>query len=165
MLSSAQKSVPTTKQFRQPYFIDIAPDGAILSTCSRFAALLKKRDIPEFLGNSFQDIFSRLGKLDAPIPADLSLHGLPKTIELSIQWPEAKSFVIRWIPTPRYTIDAHAGGWQLTGIKVYPAPQPTLLPAEISERRRSDIIVTTDMEDRIVYWNKAAELFYDIPSQ
>ena len=150
MLSSAQKSVPTTKQFRQPYFMDIAPDGAVLSTCARFAALLKKRDIVDFLGSHFSVIFSRLGKIDPLTSPDLFRHGLSKTIDLSIQWPGAKSFVIRWIPTPRYAMEAHSGGWQLTGTKVY--------------QEISDILITTDLEDRIVYWNEIAEKFYGIPS-
>ncbi|HXB07877.1 MAG TPA: hypothetical protein VNW04_12185 [Puia sp.] len=35
--------------------MDIAPDGVILSTCSRFAALLKRRNIPHFLESSLLD--------------------------------------------------------------------------------------------------------------
>src|SRR6202012_78963 len=66
--------------------------------------------------------------------------------------------------------------WQLTGLKIYSDP----FPPETADRRRlipeeqpippgvikqvSDIIVTTDLEDRIVYWNNAAEKFYAIPS-
>src|ERR1700744_4620336 len=125
MLSSAQKSVPTTKQFRQPYFMDIAPDGTILSTCARFGALMKKRNIPNFLGSSFVETFSLLGKIEPPVSTDLFTYGLPRTIDLSIQWPGAKSFIIRWIPTPRYAVDVTAGGWQLTGGKVYAEPFPT----------------------------------------
>ncbi len=118
MLSSAPKSVPTTKQFRQPYFMDIAPDGAILATCARFGALLKKRNIPGFLGSNFLETFSLLGKIEPPVSTDLFKYGLPRAIDLSIQWPGAKSFIIRWIPTPRYAADVTAGGWQLTGTKV-----------------------------------------------
>ncbi len=67
-------------------------------------------------------------------------------------------------------------GWQLTGLKIYSDP----FPSETADRRRlipeeqsippgvikqvSDIIVTTDLEDRVVYWNNAAEKFYAIPS-
>jgi PAS domain S-box-containing protein len=167
--------------------MDIAADGAILSTCTRFAALLKKRDITDFLGSPFSVIFSRLGKIDPPASPDLFRHGLAKTIDLSIQWPGAKSFVIRWIPTPRYAMEANSGGWQLTGTKVYPGPFPSVtapisgLPEHnagasdigrslerpltaIPMRQVSDILIATDLEDRIVYWNEIAEKFYGIPS-
>jgi PAS domain S-box-containing protein len=162
--------------------MDIAPDGAILSTCARFAALLKKRDITDFLGSNFSEIFSRLGKIEPPASPDLSRHGLSKTIDLSIQWPGAKSFVIRWIPTSRYAVEVNSGGWQLTGTKVYPGPFPSaanpqadsadrfcLAPEHIPStatpmRQVSDILITTDLEDKIVYWNEAAEKFYGIPS-
>jgi len=170
MLSSAPKPVPTTKQFRQPYFMDIAPDGAILFTCARFAALLKKRDITDFLGSHFSVIFSRLGKIDPPASPDLFTHGLSKTIDLAIQWPGAKSFVIRWIATPRYAIEAQSEGWQLTGTKVYPGPlhyhpaPENDHSAAIPMQQVSDILITTDLEDRIIYWNEAAEKFYGIPS-
>src|ERR1700709_1923512 len=110
MLSSAQKSVPTTKQFRQPYFMDIAPDGAIQSTCARFAALLKRRNIHNFLGNNILEIFPRLGRTDSALTPDLLKYGFPKSIDLSVQAPGAKSFIIRWIPTPRYIMEANAGG-------------------------------------------------------
>jgi PAS domain S-box-containing protein len=151
--------------------MDIAPDGAVLSTCARFAALLKKRDIADFLGSHFSVIFSRLGKIDPLTSPDLFRHGLAKTIDLSIQWPGAKSFVIRWIPTPRYAIEAHSGGWQLTGTKVYPGSSTPHLPAPDGGlsaanpmQQVSDILITTDLEDRIVYWNEIAEKFYGIPS-
>jgi PAS domain S-box-containing protein len=162
--------------------MDIAPDGAILFTCARFAALLKKRDITDFLGSHFSVIFSRLGKIDPPTSPDPFRHGLSKTIDLSIQWPGAKSFVIRWIPTLRYAMEAPSGGWQLTGTKVYPDPFPSA-PAPLADsadhfrlapegslsaadpmQQISDILITTDLEDRIVYWNEIAEKFYGIPS-
>src|ERR1700760_4379774 len=101
MLSSAQKSVPTTKQFRQPYFMDIAPDGVILSTCARFAALLKRRNIPNYLGSNLLDIFPRLGRTEPLLSAELLQQGLPHTIDLIVQGPSSKSFIVRWIPTPR----------------------------------------------------------------
>jgi PAS domain S-box-containing protein len=150
--------------------MDIAPDGAILFTCARFAALLKKRDITDFLGSNFSDIFSRLGKMDPSISPDLSRHGLSKTIDLSIQWPGAKSFVIRWIATPRYAMESPSGGWQLTGIKVYPdlpihytSPESDH-PASTPMRHVAHILITTDLEDSIIYWNDRAEKFYGIPS-
>ena len=158
--------------------MDIASDGAILATCARFGALLKKRNIPDFLGRNFLETFSLLGKIEPPVSTDLFKYGLPRAIDLSIQWPGAKSFIIRWIPTPRYAVDVTVGGWQLTGTKVYAEPFPA---TETAERRRvtpddinfpaglirqvSEIIITTDLEDRVVYWNNAAEQFYQIPSQ
>jgi len=150
--------------------MDIAPDGAILFACARFAALLKKRDITDFLGSNFSIIFSRLGKMDPSISPDLSRQGLSKTIDLSIQWPGAKSFVIRWIPTHRYAMEVNAGGWQLTGIKVDPdspihyTPPEDDHPASTPMRHVTHILITTDLEDRIVYWNDRAEKFYGIPS-
>ncbi|HWB94913.1 MAG TPA: hypothetical protein VG605_23825, partial [Puia sp.] len=67
MLSSAPKSVPTTKQFRQPYFMDIASDGAVLSTCHRFAALLKRRNIQYFLGRNVLEVLSDVGKINTAL--------------------------------------------------------------------------------------------------
>src|SRR5258708_8063908 len=176
MLSSAPKSVPTTKQFRQPYFMDIAPDGAIESTCARFDALLKRRGIHNFLGTNVLELFPRLGKTEPLLTPENIKHGLPRIIDLPVQVPGAKSFIIRWIPIPRYSMDVNAGGWQFTGLKIYTDPRsipknsdnlPPIqdempIPAGLI-RQVSDIIVTTDTQDHIVYWNNAAEKFYNIP--
>ncbi|HLZ89367.1 MAG TPA: PAS domain-containing protein, partial [Puia sp.] len=153
--------------------MDIAPDGVILSTCARFAALLKRRNIHDFLGSSLLDIFPRLGKTDPVLTPDLLENGLPPYIDLSVKGQSSKPVTIRWIPTPKYALDFQ--GWQLTGPRLYADPFP-----ESGDRRRttsedmpvpanlikqvSDIIITTDLEDRIVYWNIAAEKFYDIPA-
>jgi PAS domain S-box-containing protein len=157
--------------------MDIAPDGAIRFTCARLAALLKRRNILNFLGSNLLEVFSRLGKTDPSLTPDHFTCGLPKSIDLSVQAPGSKSFIIRWVPTPHYIMETKTGGWQLTGLKIYADP----FPAETGERRRpipeeptlpagvikqvSDIIVTTDVEHRIVYWNNAAEKFYGIPSR
>jgi PAS domain S-box-containing protein len=178
MLSSAQKSVPTTKQFRQPYFMDIDPTGAIESTCARFAALLKRRDIHNFLGTNVLDVFSRFGKTEPSLTPENIENSLPRIIDLPVQSPGAKSFIIRWIPTPRHSMGVNAGGWQFTGLKIYadPFPTPTTsdnlstvqeempVPASLI-RQVSDIIVTTDTQGQIVYWNNAAEKFYNIPAR
>jgi PAS domain S-box-containing protein len=176
MLSSAPKSVPTTKQFRQPYFMDIAANGAVLSTCNRFDALLKRRNISHFLGRNVLEVFSGLGRIDTALDPDSFKQALPETIDLAIQVPESRSFTIRWLATPRYETDIHPGGWQFTGVKIYTDPlEPTAnrpftaaedrtIPASLI-KRVSDIIVTTDLEDRIIYWNNAAERFYAIPSR
>src|SRR5690349_3988019 len=124
MLSSAQKSVPTTKQFRQPYFMDIAPDGVILSTCTRVAALLKRRNIHSFIGSSVLDIFPQLGRIEPGLTRENIRQGLPGTLDLTIQGSRTRSFVIRWIATPSYPPSAHGGGWQLTGLKIYAGPFP-----------------------------------------
>ena len=133
--------MPTTKQFRQPYFMDIAPDGAVLSTCDRFATLLNKQNIPDFLGGNFLELFSRLGKVEPSITPDWFRSGL--TLDLFIQGPGIKPFVIRWIPAPRYSTEINAEGWQLTGTKVYseifPLPQP-------EGRHPADILIATDPE-------------------
>jgi len=163
MLSSAQKSVPTTKQFRQPYFMDIAPDGTILSTCARFATLLDKQNIPDFLGGNFLEIFSRLGKIESSFTPDLLRSGLPGTLDLLIQRPGAKPFVIRWIPAPHYAMEINAEGWQLTGTKVYSEIFPL---SDLPESRRpSDILIATDPEGKIAYWNMEAEKFFHITSE
>ena len=160
--------------------MDIAPDGVVLSTCSRFAALLKRRNINRFIGSPLLDIFARLGRTEPVLTPDVFRHGLPGAIDLTLQGPGSRSFIIRWIPTPKYNLDTHAGGWQLTGPKIY-----TDLSPDNNDRRRqasgddhflpetaaslikqvSDIIVTTDLEDRIVYWNNAAEKFYQVPAR
>ena len=179
MLSSAPKPVPTIKQFRQPYFMDIAPDGVILSTCNRFAGLLKRRNIHNFLGNNTLEVFSRLGRLDSTLNSSIFIQGLPQKIDLSVGGAVARPFTIRWIPTPRYGLETDQDGWQLTGVKIYTdtstataltATAPRTTPEEMPIppgliKQVSDIIVTTDLEDRIVYWNNAAEKFYNIPSR
>lgn len=157
--------------------MDIAPDGVILSTCTRFAALLKRRNIHNFLGSSLLDIFARLGKTEPTLTPEVIGQGLPGTIDLTVYGTGAKSFTVRWVATPRFAPDSHGGGWQLTGPKIYADPFP-----ESGERRHividpalpeaaaslikqvSDIIITTDLEHRIVYWNGAAERFYNIPA-
>ena len=72
--------------------MDIAPDGVILSTCTRIAALLKSRNIYHFIGSPLLDIFSQLRRIE-----------------------------------------------------------PKLTPENIRQ-------------GRIIYWNSAAERFYDIPA-
>jgi PAS domain S-box-containing protein len=134
--------VPTTKQFRQPYFMDIAPDGAVLSTCDRFATLLNKQNIPDFLGGNFLELFSRLGKVEPSIAPDLFRSGL--TLDLFIQGPGIKPFVIRWIPAPRYATETNAEGWQLTGTKV--DSETFLPPGQPESRRPSDTHIATDPE-------------------
>src|ERR1700722_15975588 len=94
MLSSAQRSVPTIKQFRQPYFLDIATDGTVLSACDSFSALISKKGIPDFLGGNFMDLFSRIGKAG----------------------PDGKPLQIHWVISPRHAPGMETGGWQLTGI-------------------------------------------------
>jgi PAS domain S-box-containing protein len=73
-------------------------------------------------------------------------------------------------------MDIHPGGWQFTGLKIYtdplpvaadrpqPAPEEMVIAAGLI-KQVSDIIVTTDLEDRIVYWNDAAAKFYEIPAR
>ncbi|HEY4110498.1 MAG TPA: PAS domain S-box protein [Puia sp.] len=117
-----------------------------------------------------------MGKTEPILTPDSLRHGLPGTIDLTVQGPGSKSFIIRWIASPRYAADIH-GGWQLTGPKIYSGAYP-----DSGDRRRatvdpnlpeaaaslikqvSDIIITTDLEHRIIYWNNAAERFYYIPA-
>jgi PAS domain S-box-containing protein len=151
MLSSAKRSVPTSKQFRQPYFMDIAPDGAVLSACDRFALLLAKNGIPDFTGHHFLRLFSRIGTIDQDGITDRQQESSPKSIDLFVQSPDTRSFIIRWIMAPQYGVDPKEGGWQLTGTKIYTQESP-------------DILITADPEGRVVSWNHAAERFYQLSS-
>ncbi len=148
--------------------MDIAPTGAIQSTCARFAALLKRRNIHKYLGISILDIFPLLGKTEPALSGNEWQNGFPPILDLSVQTPGTKSFIIRWISTPRYLTEAGAGGWQLTGMKVYADPFPPLAAAEeppsTAVKITQDIIVTTNLENNIVFWNDAAEHFYGISS-
>jgi PAS domain S-box-containing protein len=156
--------------------MDIAPDGVILSTCARFSALLKRRNIHNLTGSNLLEIFPRLGRTEPLVSAETLRQGLPPTIDLIIQGPGSKSFIVRWIPTPRYAPGIQEGGWQLIGPKIYiqehaadrrrQSADPALPEAAASliKQEVSDIIITTDLENRIVYWNNAAERFYNIPA-
>jgi PAS domain S-box-containing protein len=151
--------------------MDIASDGVVLSTCNRFAALLKKREVQQALGTNVLEVFSKIGKTITPIGSDSFPQRLPELIDLSVPGLGSRPFTIRWIPTPRYPIDLNPGGWQLTGMKIH-TEQST--PDSVSTKEPgipagfikqvSDIIITTDLEDRIVYWNNAAENLFGIPS-
>jgi len=122
------------------------------------------------------DVFPQLGKVEPGLTHESIRQGLTGTLDLTIQAPGVKPFVIRWIATPSYPPDPHGGGWQLTGLKIYggsppeterrrPAIDPSLPETAASLIKQvSDIIITTDLEHRIVYWNNAAERFYNIPA-
>jgi len=112
MLSSAPKSVPTREQFIQPYFIEIASDGAIKATCARFATLLKKRNIYQFLGMNVLDVFRQSGKLTPELPYHFPETALHKVIDLHIKGSGIKPYLIRWISTPVYTAEGETGNWQ-----------------------------------------------------
>lgn len=153
--------------------MDIAPDGVILSTCARFGALLKRRNIRNFIGSSLLDVFPRLGRTEPGLSPELIRKGMPGAIDLALQGP-GRACIIRWVAIPCYPPDIQ-GGWQLTGLRMYteaypgsgwrPPTGPTLPEAAaILIKQVSDIIITTDVEHRIIYWNDAAERFYDIPA-
>ena len=89
--------------------MDIASDGAVLSTCNRFAALLKRGNISGFLGQNVFEVLSNLGKIDKAFSPDIFTHGLPDTIDLAVEAAGSRSFTIKWLPTPRYA-DAGAAG-------------------------------------------------------
>lgn len=156
--------------------MDIASDGAVLSTCSRFAAVLKRRNIRHFLGRNVLEVLSDLGKIDTALVRDVFQCGLPETIDVAVQLARSRSFTIRWLPSPRYAVGIHPGGWQFTGLKIYTDPvsaagdRPQTVPEEMAVphgliKQVSDIVVTTDLEERIVYWNDAAAKFYDVPAR
>ncbi|HEY4334253.1 MAG TPA: hypothetical protein VGM89_00095, partial [Puia sp.] len=64
--------------------MDIAPDGVILSTCSRVAALLKRRNIQSFIGSNILDVFPKLGKIEPGLTHEGIRQGLPGTFDLAI---------------------------------------------------------------------------------
>ena len=177
MLSSAKKSVPTIKQFIQPYFIEIAPDGVVIAACARFTAILQKRGIYNFLEQELSDIFAQLGGCDPLLPSGFRKDP-PSVIDLSVNGQHSKPFTIRWTLTPLGSNTADpGGGWQLTGMKLYGKAAGT---DPRNDRRAeekdthyqanlvnyvSDIIISTDLEHTITQWNKAAEKFYDIPAR
>jgi signal transduction histidine kinase len=139
MLSSAKKSVPTPKQFVQPYFIEIAPDGAIMAVCPRFSNLLQKNSLPGHLEKKVTDVFLQLGDLDSKFdPADLFRTTLPISFDLSVNKPGIRPFIIRWTPTP--ADDPAAGGWQLTGVGIDNMADHSLL--DTTEKR--------EMENRLL---------------
>jgi signal transduction histidine kinase len=135
MLSSAKKSVPTPKQFVQPYFIEIAPDGAIMAVCPRFSNLLQKNSLSSYLEKKVTDVFLQLGDLDSKFePADLSRMTLPISFDLSVNKPCIRPFVIRWTPTP--ADDPEESGWQLTGVGIDNLADHSIL--DITEKREKE---------------------------
>jgi len=177
MLSSAKKSGPTIKQFIQPYFIEIAPDGAITALCARFTAFLEKKGIHDPLEKNVLEVFSHIGRLDPDPGPQFSAPVLPGSFDLTINSQGSKPCFIRWTATPVHDGES-AGGWQLTGMKIY---GETARSADGRDHRRpaddelrhqanlvkyvSEIIVSTDLEYRVIHWNKAAEKFYGISAR
>src|SRR5450631_306377 len=102
MLSSAKKSVPTIKQFVQPYFIWIAPTGALAAVCNRFENLLKRKSILNYLNKRAIDVFLQLGPI-SPLPDPVffdpkfSPTSLPAIFDLAVDLPRSSSFTIRWV--------------------------------------------------------------------
>lgn len=166
MLGSAKKSLPTIKQFIQPYFMEIAPDGAIINVCARFTALLNNRNILTFPDKNITDIFSQLGKSEPALSIDIAKDGLPEIIDLHVESPDARPFIIRWTPIPIH-ISGVSGenceSWQLNGMKIYPESKfaRDTMPPPLS-KYISDIIVSTDLNHRITYWSPGAGDFYGI---
>ena len=126
MLSSAKKSVPTLKQFIQPYFIEIAPDGAITATCTRSVTILEKNNIYNHLGTT-----------------------VPRSIDLSVNRPGSRSFLIRWTPTPAN--EPVEGGWQFAGVlPLIPFKNRRFLP--LPALRRGDDFGMVPPNLRPPYW-------------
>jgi PAS domain S-box-containing protein len=170
MLSSANKSVPTIKQFKQPYFIEIAPDGAITAICARFTRLLFEQNSYTLLERHIAGVFSQLGRTTPGLSVDSFKDSLPGIIDLSVNRPHAKSFIIRWTPSPIYNPDESLAGWQLTGVKIYSGEyrhlpiDPLQYPGDLAGYV-SDILICTDLYYKITHWNKAAGNFYGIPAR
>jgi PAS domain S-box-containing protein len=169
MLSSAKKAVPTIKQFIQPYFIEIAPDGVITAVCTRLNSLLRQRAVSTILGRELPEIFAELGHTAAP----LLKGGPPKIVDLSVEGEDRKAFTIRWVSMPLGSKE-NGGGWQLTGMRIDGsaplAAPPTAsvaladAPANLADYI-SEILITMDLQQRILYWNGAAEKCYGIPAR
>ncbi len=161
MLSSANKSVPTIEQFVQPYFIELAPTGAIAAVCDRFNSLLKKRNIHNYLGNNIIDVFLKLGTLNPTPEPDLfdpkfPLIPFPASFDLSVSSPGGRSFIIRWMATPsREPIpdqEGERGGWQLTGMRIYP-DDPALVSVPVPKGKKSYLLstVTENKNFKVIY--------------
>ncbi len=181
MLSSAKKSVPTTKQFIEPYYIEITPGGAITAACPHFSTLLFERNIYNFLGMYILEVFALLGAQDLSFfPGLFGKDQLP-VFDLPVQRTGMRTFIIRWLPIPLRGMAGGAEGWQLTGLRMDSDPgQVESDPPEIKEmsvvttetpgtagviRYVSDIVVTTDPGGHILHWNLAAEKLYGIPAK
>lgn len=169
--------MPTLKQFIQPYFIEIAPDGAITATCTRFATILEKNNIYNPLGKNIIELFLQLGTLDTTFDtSSFSRIAIPRSIDLSVNRPGFRSFLVRWTPTPAN--EPVEGGWQFTGVRIHMdtrafVPVISAKKRSASSQRKSikkdglfladlvkyssDIIVSTDTPFQIIQWNKAAE--------
>src|SRR5579871_5694902 len=118
MLSSTKKSVPTIKQFVQPYFIEIGATGVIAAACHRFDALLKQRNLHNYLGINPIDIFHQLGSLNPVIDHKGSVADLPQVFDLRLGNVH-RPFIIRWTKTPCRQAEDGKEGFQLTGMKIY----------------------------------------------
>ena len=176
MLSSAKKSVATTKQFIEPYYIEIAPGGAIVATCPRFSTFLFNKNIYSFLGKNVLDVFALLGYAGPSLsPFLFDRDDLP-IIDLPVHRSGVCAFVIRWMPTPLRGLEGETEGWQLTGMRMDPDPDHLEVKemCAVTEegpgtagliRYVSDIVVTTDPEGRVLHWNLAAEKLYDISAR
>src|SRR5258708_1165721 len=137
MLSSAKKSVPTTKQFIQPYFIEIAPEGAIKATCARFSALLQKREIYTVLEMNVLEVFVRLGAPDPALISGWLKERFLTSFDMPVHREGARPFHIRWTPTPIHSTGENESGWQLTGMKVNAGQALRNDPVDVRESERS----------------------------
>lgn len=181
MLSSAKKSVPTTKQFIEPYYIEITPGGAITAACPHFSTLLFERNIYNFLGMYILEVFALLGARDLSFFPGLFGKDQFPVFDLPVQRTGMRTFIIRWLPIPLRGTGGGAEGWQLTGLRMDSDPgQVELDPTEIKEmsvvttetqgtagviRYVSDIVVMTDPGGHILHWNLAAEKLYGVPAK
>jgi PAS domain S-box-containing protein len=162
MLSSAKGSVPTVKQFVQPYFIQIAPSGAIAAACERFEELLNDYSMGDYLKINVLNVFSRLGVLYT-VPEKGFFDpkyfpaSLPPVFDLSLNAADdparaGNPSLIRWISAP----DGENGdGRQLTGIRIGPDGSPadidpgskekkSYLLSAVSENKKFKIFRRTD---------------------
>jgi PAS domain S-box-containing protein len=180
MLSSANKSGPTIKQYIQPYFIEIAPDGVLLSYCARFNALLQKRGISDgYPGKNIAGVFSQLGHQHPALPGNFSKDRLDRSIDLCLYPAGGNQFTILWTLSPLPVTNERPETWQLTGVRIRPsvssfdppydppfdAPFDSFLHRNYTHNRLVNDILESitdgffmlDKDFRVSLWNRESE--------
>ena len=148
--------------------MDIAPDGSVLSACDRFAEILSKKGVSEYVGGNFLELFSRIGKIGPDRDAGGHEFAAAKSIDLIIKAADTQPLIIHWILSPHHHIDT--GGWQLTGITDISATDPIGQPSDemataISRDRKLSYLITAirfgffvlDNHFTVKIWNHEAE--------
>jgi PAS domain S-box-containing protein len=107
------------------------------------------------------DVFAQISTPDTDLSPELYKDGWPPVLDLPVHRKGAHSFIIRWMFSPLPGIGGQTGGWQLTGMRLHTKPVPSPNQAGLA-KYVSGIIVMTDLDGAVIYWNKAAEAFYGL---